>query len=208
MHQNKIPKNKEKGLLGFRRGMTFVEAIVGIFIFSAVMLGVMTIFTGSFGGYRKAERMAKNIENAQYTMNLLAKSLRTSSIIVPNTEFINGTTLLAYNYSNGECYQITFDNGRILKRSDEATPVGNARNCTADEVGDAVPLTDFQVHVEGSFSGEPSVTPDPVAGTPGSVGKVTIRIKVCSEDTCAGGRNDWSVLQTTVSLRDYATVGL
>lgn len=188
--------------------MSFVEAIIAIFIFALVMFSVMMIFTSSFGGYKKADNMAKNIENAQFAMNLMAKSLRTSKIISPSGNFSNTGTLKIFDFSDNinPCKQYSFNGTQVLVASYGGATYATDPNCTAGTFSSFAPLT--AQSISGSFSGLASVPPAP-GTSPGTMGKVTIQMKVCSSSTCAlGGKNDSTVLQTTVSLRDYSTVEL
>jgi len=189
-----MKKNKTTKL----KGMTFVEAIIGIFIFGVVMIAVTNIFTSSFNGYKKAEKMAKNIENAQYAMSVMTKSLRTSKI-----HFISASAILAYDYSEVACNEYSFSGGQITRKKNQIAYLGLG-DC---DLGTSVATPITTQFMQGSFSGAPSANDTaPIADT---MGKVTIRVKVCSEANCpVNSKNDTANLQTTVSLRDYQTVGL
>lgn len=194
-------KAKKIRLNPVRRGMSFVEVIIAIFIFSVVMFAVMTIFTSSFGGYKKADNMAKNIENAQFAMNSMAKSLRTSKVI----SIASSSAVTAYDFSENTCKRYTFNGSQILAASYGAT-FANDPDCILGTFSQATPIS--AQYVQGSFLGSASVPPVPDVSA-GTMGKVTIRMKVCSDPGCAaGGKNDSVTIQTTVSLRDYSTVGL
>ena len=174
--------------------MSLMEVILAIFIFSAVMMATVSIFSSSFNGYKKADRLQKNIESAQNAMNLMTKSLRTSRIYS-----ITSSTILAYDYSEAVCNKYVFDAGGQITRASSSS-VGCA-------VTPATPIPMTTQYVFGSFTGFASV--DNATPTADVMGRVTIVMKVCSSVSCpVGGANDSAVLQTTVSLRDYSTVGL
>lgn len=185
--------------------MSFVEVIIAIFVFSVVMFAVMMIFTSSFGGYKKADNMAKNIENAQFAMNSMAKSLRTSKVISALSSSPS-SVIRVYDFSEQACKEYSFSGNQITAKISGTMAYATGETCAVLDGLDASPIS--AQFIQGSFSGSASVPPSPGV-SPGTMGKVTIRVKVCSESACAtGGKNDQVVLQTTVSLRDYSTVGL
>jgi len=184
------------------KGFTLIEMMIAIFIFSLMMIAVTEIFSSSFGGYGNARNIQKDLEDAQFVMGQIAKTLRTSSIVN-----IGGSSeITVYDYSQNKCVAYQFVSGEI--RTD----------ATAD---DSVPSTsdpvdwcfanfspDFSAYnkmaaffVDGRFN---SIKSD---NTPGSeiLGKVTISMKICSNSSCS---KDEAVIQTSVSLRDYTKAGI
>lgn len=206
MKKNKMQNFDSKKILAVRSGMSFVEAIMGIFIFGVLMIAVTNIFASSFNGYKKSEKMARNIEDAQYAIGVMTKSLRTSQIISPSGSFTNAKTITAYDYSEVGCNEFSIDDVRgIITRKFRS--IAYVPGVCDDMSAESANLITTQ-YVRGSFSGVGSVPPDPAASIVGSMGKVTIRVTVCSNDDCAGVKNDTATFQTSVSLRDYSTVGL
>jgi hypothetical protein len=210
--KNKITKNNKRGLLAVRRGMSFMEAIIGIFIFTVVMLAVTTIFTSSFGGYRKADKMAQNIEDANFALNDVAKTLRTSVILgcynpgCGTAATVDTKEIRFFDYSQTLCGRFVFSSssgGRLLMQKSDSS-VDTAALCLSATFPTQVVVTNG--FVDGNFLVTRSW--NNVAPTPDQMGKVTMRIKVCSDLNCLGAKNDSVVLQTTVSSRDYTTVGL
>ncbi|PJA87728.1 MAG: hypothetical protein CO140_02745, partial [Candidatus Moranbacteria bacterium CG_4_9_14_3_um_filter_40_7] len=61
------------------KGFTLIEMMIAIFIFSLMMIAVTEIFSSSFGGYGNARNIQKDLEDAQFVMGQIAKTLRTSS---------------------------------------------------------------------------------------------------------------------------------
>lgn len=204
---NKKSKSNQKKSFVFRKGMSFVEAILSIFIFSLIMLAVTTIFTGSFKGYKKSEKMAKNIENAQYAMNLMAKTLRTSSILdcsptACGASPVEATEIRFFDHSQPLCGKYVFANGKVMAYRSDAT-ITDSASCvtTTNFTGQDM----LNVYAPGKFRVVGSATVSP---TDKRMGKVTIQMEVCSNANCTGINNDKAFLQTTSSLRDYGTVDL
>lgn len=185
---------KRKDFPAVRKGMSFLEAIIALFIFVVVVVSVSQMFTSSFGSYRRVEAMQKNIESVQYAINAMAKSLRTSTI------YPSGQDIVAYDHSGNGCRKFSFDNGKILVFSNSDDKVA----CRASSVFNDAPLVLVSQYGQGRFE----ATASDGTSNPKIMGKVTIRFKACSNQGCSEDNNDSVVLQTTVSLRDYNTVGL
>ncbi|PID52673.1 MAG: hypothetical protein CR972_00815 [Candidatus Moraniibacteriota bacterium] len=64
-----------------QKGFTLVEMMVSIFIFLIVMTAIVQIFVQQIHVYQRAQNMQEDMENAQFTMNYLAKTLRTSTVL-------------------------------------------------------------------------------------------------------------------------------
>lgn len=174
------------------RGFTLIEVVVAMFIFVIIMTTVSGIFGRAFQGYRGAKAIQRDLEAAQYAINLMAKSLRTSSIISNSPTSVN-----IYDHSQDKCIVYRFDSDNKLKIS-SANPSfpGDKDTCTFSGT-----LSDMTTgYVAGNFLVVPSLA--------GIVGKVTVSIKVCPPTGCTGSPRDEAKIQTSVSLRDYVESGL
>ena len=60
------------------RGFSFLEIMVSVFIFSLMMTTISITFSNLFKNYRNSRAIQTNLENAQFIINSMAKSLRTS----------------------------------------------------------------------------------------------------------------------------------
>ncbi len=117
-----------------KKGFTLVEVIVSIFIFAIMMTSISGIFARQISSYKKTRIMANDLENAQFALNYVAKTLRTSSIIGygsgngytnlmdeieagPNNtnDFFSklldpNASLIIYDFSQEACVKFTFKN--------------------------------------------------------------------------------------------------
>lgn len=177
-------------------GFTLLEVMVAVSIFALLMTASASIFANAFKAYHNARAIQKDLENAQYTINLMAKTIRTSSVMSLGSNNIN-----IYDYSQSKCIRYGLLSGNTIKTSSSnpSTP-GDKSTCS---FGGS--LTDLSnVSVENlSFSGGQSLKlPSPL------VGKVTISMKICASSGCTGQEKDAVQIQTSVSLRDYSEAGL
>jgi prepilin-type N-terminal cleavage/methylation domain-containing protein len=182
---NIIKKNK--------RGFTLLEVMVAVSIFALLMAASSTIFANAFKAYRNARAIQKDLENAQYTMNLMAKTIRTSSVMSLGSDNID-----IYDYSQDKCIRYKLSVNKIITGSSTPSPSGDKSQCIFSASNEL-----SNISVENlSFSGSSSKK------TPSIVGKVTISMKICATLGCSGREKDAVQIQTSVSLRDYSEAGL
>jgi len=199
-----------------KKGFTFVELIIAIFIFSLMMISVTRIFSSSISGYQKARAVQKNLEDAQFVMNQIAKILRTSSVARnPDVK-----SIVVFDYSQGKCFKYAFRNNKINFGKKEAPdppdppsdPPSPAREifekdpitwCRDNEPAsiDLTPMAALDVTI-GRFN---TIESFPGDGTDSVLGKVTISMSICSNPGCTSDKTN---IQTTVSLRDYYNAGI
>jgi Tfp pilus assembly protein PilW len=182
-----------------KSGFSFIEVLVATFIFVLIIVAVSMTFASLFGGYKGAKSIQKDLENAQYAMNLMAKSLRTSSIISPDSVNNNATDVTIYNYSklSGKCERFKFDSvNKKIKYgySNNAAVDSDKTLCTSSTISNSS-LTDMAS--DSINNAVFSITPSDGDSNPKIVGKVTISIEVKSG-------SDKARIQSTVSLRDYS----
>lgn len=187
--ENIFFKNKKVASAG-RPGFSLVEMIVAIFIFSLIMTVVTSVFVQVFNARKKSKEIQMNIEDARYAMELMAKTLRMSSVKNYGNDFI-----VIYDYSQGKCIRYYRDSDSKLKMiaapEEEASacndPNGTPQTMMNAELGNL--LLDI-VETDGA--------------TANTMGKVTIAMTIC-----AGGVSScetMETIQTTVSLRDYGNL--
>jgi len=63
------------------KGFTLVEMIIAVFIFLMVILALVTLFAAQMRAYMHARSGQKDLENAQFALNYLGKSLRTATLV-------------------------------------------------------------------------------------------------------------------------------
>ncbi|MCX6765711.1 MAG: type II secretion system protein [Candidatus Moranbacteria bacterium] len=183
------------------RGFTLIEVIVAMFVFVIIMTTVSGIFGRAFQGYRSAKVIQRDLEAAQYAINLIAKSLRTSSVASPIGQNLTTSSVRIFDYSQNKCIRYAFSGTEITLES-------------ADDPGDSAP-DKIDWCTTTSLSSPASITSGTVTGNfystssdPTIVGKVTIALKVCPVTGCDGNPRDEAKIQTSVSLRDYTETGL
>lgn len=174
-------------------GFTLIEVLISLFIFSIVMTAAMQIFASAYSGYRVTRLVERDIENAQFAMNALAKSLRTSSVVSGD-----GTVqaLQFFDHSQNKCFRYRISGGALEMAS--GASAGVAACNTASLVSFTAVTTGM---VTGSFR---VITSTPIGGPPTRVGKVTIALAIAQD----GATHNNARLQTSVSLRDFGNIGL
>ncbi len=192
------------------RGYTFLEVMISVSLFLIMTAAVSASFTSGFSAYRDARAIQKNLETAQFAVNTLAKSLRTSSIVrtsapLGTANFYRG--IIFYDYSQDRCFEYAIDtNSHQLK----ARWASKAAIASADSSLD--PLVDCGAYTfSGAFAPLTSEYVDGVFYVISSVpsgtkkfGRVVISLTV-KKDATSGSR---ATVQTSVSLRDYNYVKL
>lgn len=171
------------------KGYTFVEIIVTMFVFVVVMVAVAGIHSSLTKTNRKAVLTQRDLEQAQYALNLMAKTIRTSSIVTScATPPCTRQDLVVFDNSrsSNRCVKYSLNANTIeTGTADSATKEAceSATIALAEMIGTYVDSLNFYVT-------------SPIAG---SIGKVTIVMRICSTSACT----DEARLQTTVSLRKY-----
>jgi prepilin-type N-terminal cleavage/methylation domain-containing protein len=80
-------KNKTK------KGFTLIEMMISIFIFAIMMTSIVGIFARQISSYKQTRIMANDLENAQFALNYIAKTLRTASILGQGSSTGSGGTV-------------------------------------------------------------------------------------------------------------------
>lgn len=185
-------KNKtKKDCLPRKQGFSLIETLIAVFIFSLVMTMLIQIFVGFLKNYTKSRTTQRDIENVQYAMNLMAKTIRTSD--VPN---FSGqmTSFMVFDYSQtaGNCIRYTYDlNSSTISIS--LGTAGNLADCSLPSTVMSNPTVFVNNVVDAEIDSEKTVTGGPSI----DYGKVTISLQV--KDAMEGIAR--TPIQMTVSLR-------
>lgn len=171
------------------RGLSLIEVMVSMGIFSLMMVTVAGIFSSSVQSARANRNIEHDLENAQFVMNDIAKQLRTSTVVDSSSAAVR-----FYDYSQGKCVEYRRNSGsNFIERASATTtrelcvPGLNLGIFSSATTGDVVPV----------FAVIPSVLNT-------TVGRVTM-VFVVKEKSAS----ERSVrVQTTVSLRDYVESGV
>jgi len=203
----KIKKSKniktKKAMPIGRQGFTLIEVIVAVFIFALAASAASGIFVKMIQSYRYTKVVQRDLESAQYAMNLITKTLRTSSIVNCSSGFPNcpGTSawIRVYDYSRDECRMYSFNDNRLEERiPDPPIVITDPSDCSGGIYGGpALSKSLTTGNVSGSF--DATVSSD-VSGSE-VMGKATISMTVKS------GNRDTNI-QSSVSLRDYSEAGI
>jgi len=190
-------ENKKSKYAGF----SLMEMIVAIFVFSIVMTTVMAVFVNVSTSRKKIKAIQKDVEDARFGMELMAKSLRMSSVVkCDETSTCDGSLtyeLRVFDYSQGKCVRYKLDTFNHLQSS--AISATGLADCDSKVDGDFT----FSNMTGGNVS---SLNFAAIKSDNTKFGKVTIAMKVCYKGICSGNSGDEANIQTTVSLRDYQVV--
>lgn len=172
-----------------------MEMIVAIFVFSLVMTTVMATFTSVVTARKRTKAIQQDVEDARYAMELMAKTLRTSSVLSATA-----TDLQMFDYSQSQCTEYKYDN--VAKKLGSLS--GTWTNSAIPNVTPACTFSGISNDMTSGFVGSANFSAISSAPAPSKkIGKVTIAMKVCYNKDCS---TDAPTIQTTVSLRDYQEV--
>lgn len=202
---NKQQKEKSKRMIRDTRyairgyeGFSLMEMLVAIFIFALVMITVVFVFSKIVVAQKKARAIQQNMEDARFAMELMAKTLRTSSVASNDN-----VTIDVYNFSQDRCVRYRFENNKVRTGfTSPDNPPGGKDGCTNFGGTSLQDMTNnFINNVEFAVQ-ESSINLNPLLSIRGYA---RISVEICSDPGCPAG-SDKQVLQTTVSLRDYNEV--
>ncbi len=182
------------------RGFTLIEVLVSVFVFLIVMTAVTNTFTNGFSSYKNTKIAQKNLEDAQFALNLMAKELRTSTVVSPGST-LPQPVITFYDYSQLLCVRYRIDAFRNLQRGSISVAASDiASDCTTAIADSSFGMKNMNA---GNINyGRFLITPSVTGATP-RFGKVTVTL-----DINQNGTTQHAYIQTTVSLRDYGFVGL
>ncbi|HPN96242.1 MAG TPA: prepilin-type N-terminal cleavage/methylation domain-containing protein [Candidatus Moranbacteria bacterium] len=206
---NKIKNNKKKTRTApvGKRGFSLVEMLVALFIFSLVMMTVVSVFASFVSNRKKIGNVQRDLENGRTAIELMAKNIRMSCGVgigyVSSGEETTGSALFMYNNSQGKCLIYQFQNGNLKSSSApiEAPPGSENEPCPYDCRPVNAGYSNWKTLVSSNIqAGEFRIVktdrePASVDGDPRVVGKATILMSI--------GADMPVTLQTTVSHRDY-----
>lgn len=170
------------------RGLTLIEIVVALFVFTLMMATTAQIFAKTFASYRSTRAIQRDIDNAQYSINVMAKELRTSTVVstggsVQSVQF--------FDHSQGKCFRYRLNGGSLQVAS---VTVADSVACGTASFSSFTTITTGVI--TGSFQVDPSTL------TPKHVGQVTVALDISE------GSTHHARIQTSVSLRDFGISGL
>ena len=193
-------KNR-KAIKTVKKGFTLAETLIAVFIFALLVVMISGTFSSFFKAYISERKSQKDLENAQYALNLMEKTIRTSVVYTsagpmsPQLDFngVDTHTIRMFDDSQGKCVAYWWD------AANKEMMIDNFNSTTSDITGcgfdsslaasNFSPLTSNDI-VAVSVSGIPSQT--------GAAGQVTVALTVQDSAGLAPMH-----LQMTSSLRDF-----
>lgn len=196
------------------KGLSLLEVMVSMGIFSIMMVAVSGIFSSSMTSSRANRVIEHNLENAQFVMNEIAKELRTSTIVNPSDASfgapVTQDAIRFFDYSQGLCIaytKTTVDGNNVIQFAFAASAApGQSGGCDSSTslstpitktTGDVVPKFRIVTSSNGTVGGVPNPRN-------ARVGFVTMLFTV--KEKASASQN--ITLQTSVSLRDYVNSGI
>ena len=192
--------------------------ITSIGIFSLMMVTIAGIFRNSISSFRSNRVIERNLENAQFVMNEMAKELRTSTVLgtVVDGTFTsgagtvaspyNGSKIKFYDYSQSLCLEYQYDGTTAIRK--RSNTVGTFVAATLENDCTTALATASWAPVTTGYTLPSFIVVKSTDGAGNSanavVGRVTI-VFVVKEKAAA---TQSVTLQTTVSLRDYVRSGI
>jgi prepilin-type N-terminal cleavage/methylation domain-containing protein len=177
-----------------RRGLTLIELMISIFIFSVVLIGILTMSVSTMNAYHKAKGIKTIKENAEYTISSIAKDVRMGNIVTDSLSALSDEIDVKRNRGGEVCYKVMNDQTLSYIESD----------CGSWSDDDAIAL----INLDGTFSkfdltttGFYSLPTNLTAGSEAR-GWVEINLNIVPEATHEM-EGDQINVQTTVSARDY-----
>lgn len=225
--------NMKKKYKQTKKGFTLIEMIISIFIFLIMMIAIVQIFAQQIQAYRHARSVQNDMENAQFAMNYIAKTLRTATVLggtsvgdlrdymQSNGDFDlqdiqTGEGLIVYDFSQEKCVQFTFRGPHGTYPDAALWVVNNSGTISYDEIDECLDVTNYDYTsnekrlTTGDVTGTFQVAPTRYQNVRGSrqtdtIGRVTTAMKVLpGEGKLQRGTTPVPIyLQTTASLRDY-----
>jgi len=184
-------KNKIK-ILKFSKkskGFSLIEVLVAMFIFLLAISLLIGGFSSFFKNYIVAKKIQKDVENAQYAMNFMAKTLRTSALIT-TTPPITAFPFRAFDYSQtaNNCIEYNYSSSMITSSS---VTKADPDECSAAPMPTATALTSNDI-TGAHITAIPTIS--------SNYGKVTIVLYVQDQSSTVNQPSAIPI-QMSVSLR-------
>lgn len=213
MKMSEQDKSTIKKLAGF----TLIEVLVSVFVFLIVMAAVIGVFVQQTSNFTFIRVQQRNVENAQFALNFMSKTLRTSSVrgradLGTLSEGAVTDRIFVYDFSQAECFRFRFDNAagtlEVTSRPpDPGDDFSCGRSSHYNSSTTALPRSGPYLlttgYVQGNFKyygTERDVDDDPSNGNQFRIGLISMNVSVSDQ---SGSTSESVVIQSSVSLRDY-----
>jgi Tfp pilus assembly protein PilV len=188
--KKKLGKIKKICLQG-KRGFTLVETLIAMLLFTLIVVMISGVFMTFLKNYVVVRNLQRSTESAQFAMNLMAKTIRTSQVAPQvDTAYID-----LFDFSQSRClrYTVTAANIITVAYTTDASPA-SITACTFNTLQTPQEITAPETNVGGFFSVQPSNS------TALGLVKIVLTARAANQDTPA------LVIQTSVSLRNAGTL--
>jgi prepilin-type N-terminal cleavage/methylation domain-containing protein len=176
-------KSETLKILKNKKGFSLLEMLVAVFIFSLVIVVVISVFVNVVNVRKKTKEIQQNMENARVAMGTIAKEVRNNPMISQSASFVR-----MYDDAQKLCLEYAFASSNLYYRY---LTVVDQSGCTA-----ATSLTGSVPMLSGNVSGKFEIVPS-VADV--SVGRATILMEVQNSAS-----TDKIKLQASASLRSLS----
>ncbi len=179
-----LKKNKNISLNSSAKakGFSLVETLIAVAIFSFAIVMLTGVFANFLKNYASTKKTQKNFEDAQFIVNTIAKTLRTSTIKDPS--FTPNLDVL--DHSRNVCVRYAYDGATKKILTGSTAAVGDVCDLSS------VALTDLT----SANIASAKIISIPSAGA--VKGKVFVSFNIAAAGEAAGNE---AILQTTISLR-------
>ncbi len=189
-----------------KKGFTLVELLVATFIFLVIMTAVVAVFARQSVNFKYLQLQQRNVENAQFAINFIAKTLRTSTFpsVIDYPTLQSAKRIYLYDNSQKKCIRFFFDDSAAqLEVTTVDRSPSDVESCAKNghyASGETYSLTTG--YVLGSFdivSTERDPDDNPSNGNQFRMGLATIRMEIQDQNRTIRP----VTIQTSASLRDY-----
>jgi prepilin-type N-terminal cleavage/methylation domain-containing protein len=191
------------------RGMTLIEIMIAILIFSIVMSAMVALFVSSSSSYQKSKAVKNVMAEAQFAINSISKDVRMGKIVkgqastpVPAASGAKEQYVMIIRNANNQkvCYYIDYDTSTGFIGSQDRTVAQTDCSTTAADYTKLVDLngTGLKINNSSGFSSKPTN----LTSTTKEHGWVSIFFYF--EPTSGiGMTNEDARIETYVAARDY-----
>lgn len=215
MKNKKIHLAQQK-TISKKKGFSLIETLVAILIFTLAIGMIASTFEGFLKTYLTEKRQKNMTENAQFALNLMEKTIRTSVVSTSsgsiNLDFAGADLkkIKLFDNSQNKCVIYRYNNTAPNKKIDMATFISSTDGISGCDFNGATTFTDLtdniieNVSVEGRVTkdGNPGIinvafaVKDPLQSTPINIGmSVSLRGFESPQAVCTGVPTNASVCQ-------------
>ena len=195
-------KKTQKKYWQVKPGFTLIEVIMAMFIFTVMMTAISGVLVSFIKANKYARAIQQDLEDAEYAMNIIAKTLRTSSIFDTAVNLNNKDIIDIYDYSQGKCIRYRFSGNNLTTRSTTPDDPADPSTCSTDLSNmPPSPSPDSNLTNSGNVLVSESGFVRKVQTDSNTVGSVSVLITIRE-----AGTTDKAAVQTSVSLHDYSEV--